>query len=430
MRRDTVRLLVQLCGDTGMPRQGISLTDTAVRRAKPTALPRNLHDTGGLYLTIAPTGAKWWRLKYRFAGKERRMGLGVYPEVTLAEARQRRDQARAMVRDGKDPSIERQAERRKAATAADNTFNAVADEWLVEQKLRLAAVSHEKNTWLVDQVRRDLGSRPISGIAAPDILAALDKIKARGRHETARRAKQCIGQIFAYAIEKHRADRNPVSDLRRSVVTPKSKPRAALTKPEDVGKLLRAITDYQGQPTTLAALKLAPLVFVRPGELRHAEWTELDLDIAEWRIPAHKMKMREEHIVPLAKQAIAILQVLQPLTGQSRYCFPSIRTGDRPMSENTVNAALRALGYDKDTMTGHGFRALASTRLNELGWQPDVIERQLAHAERNKVRAAYNRAQYLQERKKMMQAWADYLDLLKSNPSKVTPIRRKTFKSI
>lgn len=413
-----------------MPKLGTPLTDATIRRAKPAQQPHNLHDTGGLYLTIAPTGAKWWRLKYRFGGKERRMGLGVYPEVTLSEARQRRDVARALLRDGKDPGNERQAERRRAAIAAGNTFSAVADEWLTEQKPRLAQVSHEKNVWLLDQVRHDLGASPIASISAPDILAALDKIKARGRHETARRAKQCIGQIFAYAIEKHRADRNPVSDLRRSVVAPKAKPRAAVTKPEEISKLLRAIDEYQGQPTTLAALKLAPLVFVRPGELRHAEWEELDLDDAQWRIPARKMKMREEHIVPLAKQAVAILRALQPLTGHRRYCFPSIRAGDRPMSENTVNAALRMLGYDKETMTGHGFRALASTRLNEMGWTPDIIERQLAHAERNKVRAAYNRATYMAERTKMMQAWADYLDLLKSSPSKVTPIRRKPSKDV
>ena len=270
----------------------------------------------------------------------------------------------------------------------------------------------------------DLGPRPIAEITAPDILAALERIKARGRHETARRAKQCTGQVFAYAIEKHRAERNPAAELIRPLVSPKAKSRAAVTKPEDVGRLLRAIDGFQGQPTTLAALQLAPLVFVRPGELRHAEWTEFDFDAAEWRIPSHKMKMREEHIVPLSSQTVTILTALQPLTGRGRYCFPSIRTPSKPMSENTVNAALRALGFDKDTMTGHGFRAMASTRLNELGWQPDVIERQLAHGERNKVRAAYNRAQYLPDRRTMMQAWADYLDQLRSGTDKVVPIKR------
>lgn len=397
-----------------MPRHGSALTDSAVRRAKAVALPFNLYDTGGLYLTVAPTGAKWWRLKYRFGGRERRLGLGVYPEVPLAEARQRRDAARLLIRDGKDPSVEKQAERQRTVAAADNTFRAVADEWLAEQKPRLAESSYKKNQWLLDQVMGPLGPRPIASIVAPDVLVALDRIKARGRHETARRAKQCAGQVFAYAIEKHRAERNPVADLRRTVAGAKPKPRAALTKPDDVGSLLRAIDGFQGQPTTLAALRLAPMVFVRPGELRAAEWSEFNLDASEWRIPAHRMKMREEHIVPLAKQAVSVLRALHTLTGHFRYVFPSVRTPNRPMSENTVNAALRALGFDKDTMTGHGFRAMASTRLNELGWSPDLIERQLAHGERNKIRAAYNRAQYLADRREMMQAWADYLDLLRN----------------
>lgn len=400
------------------------LTDAGIRKTKARDRPFNLYDTGGLYLTVAPTGARWWRLKYRYANRERRIGLGTYPEVSLAEARKHRDLARAKLRDGIDPGVARRTERARAAIAAGNTFATLAAEWLAEQKPKLAPTSHQKNAWLLEQVMSDLGQRPIADITAPDILAALERIKARGRHETARRAKQCTGQVFAYAIEKHRAERNPAAELIRPLVSPKTKSRAAVTKPEDIGRLLRAIDGFQGQPTTLAALRIAPLVFVRPGELRHAEWTELDFDSAEWRIPAHKMKMREEHIVPLSSQAVAILTALHPLTGRSRYCFPSIRTPNKPMSENTVNAALRALGFDKDTMTGHGFRAMASTRLNELGWQPDVIERQLAHGERNKVRAAYNRAQYLPDRRKMMQAWADYLDQLRSGTDKVMPIKR------
>jgi integrase len=408
-----------------MPRLGTPLTDSAVRRAKAAEQPFNLYDMGGLYLTVAPSSAKWWRLKYRFGGKERRIGLGAYPEVSLAEARQRRDDARAVLRNGKDPGRERHADRLRAAVAAENTFKAVAGEWLKELSPRLAPTSYKKNVWLLGLMTSELGPRPMLDITPPDVLAALERIKARGRHETARRAKQLVGQVFAYAIEKHRAERNPVSDLRRSVAGARPKPRAALTKPDDVGKLLRAIEGFQGQPTTLAALRIAPLVFVRPGELRRAEWSELDLDAAEWRIPAAKMKMREEHIVPLSKQAVAILRELHDLTGGRRFAFPSIRTADRPMSENTVNAALRTLGFDKNTMTGHGFRAMASTRLNELGWSPSVIERQLAHAERDKVRAAYNRAQYLDERRKMMQAWADYLDVLRAGGN-VVPIKRRS----
>ena len=400
------------------------LTDKEIRQAKPGERPYNLYDTSGLYLTVAPTGAKWWRVKYRHAGRERRIGLGTYPEVTLAEARRRRDDARAKLRDGIDPGSARRAERVRASIAAGNTFATLAAEWLEEQRPKLAAVSHQKNAWLLQQVMPHVGTRPITEITAPDVLAALDRIKARGRHETARRAKQCMGQVFAFAIEKHRADRNPVAELIRPLVSPKAKPRAAVTKPEDVGRLLRSIEAFQGQPTTLAALRLAPLVFVRPGELRQAEWSELDLDGAEWRIPAHKMKMREEHIVPLSSQAVAILRALQPITGHVRYCFPSIRTPGKVMSENTINAALRSLGFDKDTMSAHGFRAMASTRLNELGWPADVIERQLAHGERNKVRAAYNRAQYLADRRRMMQAWADYLDQLREGTGKVLPIKR------
>lgn len=399
------------------------LTDTQLRKTKPKSKPFNLYDGGGLYLTIAPSGAKWWRLKYRFAGRERRMGLGSYPDVTLVEARDRMNAARALLRDGQDPSIERQAERRRTMMAAANTFSVIAAEWMEKREGKLATSSQEKNAWLLDLVTGALGSRPIAEIKAPDILAALRKIEARGRHETARRAKQCIGMVFRYAIATGHAERDPSADLRGALTPPASKPRSAVTAPDDVAGLLRAIETYTGQPTTHAALRLAPLVFVRPGELRSAEWCEFDLDGAEWRIPAARMKMREEHIVPLAEQAVAILRALQPLSGHSRYVFPSLRSIQRPMSENTINAALRRMGFDKETMTGHGFRAMASTRLNEMGWKPDIIERQLAHAERNKVRAVYNRAQYMAERRQMMQVWADYLDTLKQG-SNVVPIRR------
>ena len=282
-----------------------------------------------------------------------------------------------------------------------------------------------KSEWLLSTVWPWLGALPITQIDAPALLSTLRRIEARGAHETAHRTKEKCGQVFRYAIATGRATRDPSTDLRGALAPIVSTSRAAVTDPGQVGDLLRAIDGYSGQFITRCALRLAPLLFVRPGELRHAEWSELDLDAAMWRIPAGKMKMREGHVVPLAPQAVAILRELHRLTGRGRYCFPSLRTPDRPMSENTINAALRRLGFDKDTMTGHGFRAMASTRLNEMGWAPDVIERQLAHAERNKVRAAYNRAQYMAERKTMMTAWADYLDALRSDTGKVVAFKRK-----
>lgn len=269
-----------------------------------------------------------------------------------------------------------------------------------------------------------LGARPMGEIDAPELLAVLKRIEARGAHETAHRLKARIGQVFRYAIAHGTAIRDPSADLRGALAPVVSTSHAAVTNPAKVGDLLRALDEYSGQFVTRCALRLAALVFARPGELRHAEWSEFD-HAAEWRIPAHKMKLREAHVVPLSTQAVAILSELQPLTGRGRYLFPGVRTPDEPMSNNTVNAALRRLGFDKDTMTGHGLRALASTRLNEMGWAPHVIQRQLAHAERNKVRAAYNRAQYLAERRRMMQTWADYLGQLKaaSGQAGACPIR-------
>lgn len=395
------------------------LTAAAIKAAK----PGKLADGGGLFLLTKDTGAKLWRMKYRHDGRERLLSFGLFPEVSLAEARRRRDEARAVIRDGGDPAADRRAKRAADKLAAADSFKAVAAEWLDKQRPALATVTAAKAEWLLSLVP-SLDPLPLGDITPPIILAALRRIEGKGQHETARRVKQRIGQVFRYAVAHGRADRDPTADL-RGVLTPvKSKPHAAITDPAKMGDLLRALDGYAGQPVTAAALKLGPLLFVRPGELRRMEWAELDLDAAEWRIPAAKMKMREEHIVPLASQAVAILRDLQPLTGRSRYVFPSLRTADRPMSENTVNAALRRLGFDGDTMTGHGFRAMASTRLNELGWKPDVIERQLAHAERNKVRAVYNRAQYMAERRTMMQAWADYVDSLRAGGT-VIPIKRK-----
>ncbi|MCI4567561.1 integrase arm-type DNA-binding domain-containing protein [Lysobacter sp. CFH 32150] len=404
----------------------MALTDTAIRKAKARAKSYKLTDGAGLYLEVMPNGARYWRMRYRYAGKDTRLAFGVYPEVTLAEARHRRDKARAAIRDGRDPSADRKAERRRAKLSAAITFEGIAREWLASQRKKLTTATYDKATRMLEaNVFPWLGTRPIADIDAPELLAVLKRIEARGAHETAHRVKARIGQVFRYAIAHGTATRDPSADLRGALAPVVSRSHAAVTDPAQVGDLLRALDSYSGQFATRCALRLAPLVFARPGELRHAEWSEFDLDAAEWRIPAHKMKMREAHVVPLSQQAVTILRELEPLTGRGRYLFPSLRSPQEPMSENTVNAALRRLGFDKDTMTGHGFRAMASTRLNEMGWAPDVIERQLAHAERNKVRAAYNRAQYMAERVKMMAAWADYLDNLRVG-AKVIPIKRKS----
>ena len=403
-----------------------TLTATAVRNAKPGDKARKLFDGGGLYLEVTPAGGRYWRMKYRHGGKEKRLALGVYPEVTLAEARKGRDTARALLREGVDPMAKRKAASARSKLSTAETFEAIGREWLESQRAKLAPATFAKSEWmLADNVFPWIGSLPIADIDAPTLLAVLRRIEARGANETAHRTREKCGQVFRYAIATGRATRDPSADLRGALAPIVRTSRAAITDPAQVGELLRAIDGYTGQFVTRCAMRLAPYLFVRPGELRHAEWSEIDLDGALWRIPAHKMKMREAHTVPLAPQAVAILRELQPLTGRGRYVFPSLRTPAEPMSENTVNAALRRLGYEKDTMTGHGFRAMASTRLNELGWAPDVIERQLAHAERNKVRAAYNRAQYLAERQKMMAAWADYLDGLRAG-AKIIPIKRKT----
>lgn len=404
------------------------MTATAIRNAKPGDKLRRLFDGRGLYLEITPSGARYWRLKYRHAGKEKRLALGVYPAVSLAKAREKREEARAVLSEGRDPAAERKARKARALLSAATTFEGVAREWLATQKKKLAAVTYAKaESTLTANVFPWIGATPIAEIEAPDLLAVLKRVEARGANETAHRLKARVGQVFRYAIAHGTATRDPSADLRGALVPVVSRSHAAITDPDKVADLLRALDSYQGQLVTRSALRLAPLLFVRPGELRRAEWAQIDLDAGEWRIPAHKMKMREAHVVPLPTQAVAILRELQPLTGRGRYVFPGLRTSGEPMSENTVNAALRRLGYDKTTMTGHGFRAMASTRLNELGWAPDVIERQLAHAERNKVRAAYNRAQYMAERRTMMQAWADYLDGLRAG-GKVIAFKRSTRK--
>lgn len=390
----------------------MKLTELQVRKAAPGEKPRKLADGGGMYLLIAPTGGKLWRLKYRVDGKEKVLALGRYPDVGLADARARREEARRQIARGIDPSAERVAERQSRVAAEQTkqeTFELVARRWMARQDV--AEITASKNRWILETfLFPHIGHRPIGEITPRELLDALRFSEARGLLETTKRAKIKAGQVFRFAIIEGLTDNDPTPSLRGALRTPKPKHHAALVDPKDVGALLRAIEGFSGQLTTRAALRLAPLVFVRPGELRQAEWSEVDLEGAMWRIPGERMKMKAPHLVPLATQAVEILSELQPLTGAGRYLFPGLRTASRPMSENTVNAALRRLGYSGEEMTGHGFRSMAATRLNEMGWNADAIERQLAHAESNKVREAYTHAaQYLEERRRMMQVWADYL---------------------
>jgi len=387
------------------------LSDAAVRNAKPIGRPIKLFDERGLFLLISPAGGKWWRFRYRFGGKHKMLSMGVYPDVSLRDARERREAARKLLANNIDPGEERKAVKATGAERAQNSFEVIAREWFARFSPNWASGHSDK---IIRRLERDIfpwiGGRPIAEIIAPEILATLRRIESRGAIETAHRAQQNCSQVFRYAVATGRAQRDPTGDLRGALSPVKERHHASITDPKKVGELMRAIGGYQGSIVTKCALQLAPLTFVRPGELRRAEWAEFDLESAEWRIPAARMKAREQHIVPLSRQALAALQELYAVTGEKKYLFPGARTNGRPMSENTVNAALRRLGYSREEMTGHGFRSMASTLLNEQGWHRDAIERQLAHAERNAVRAAYNYAEHLPERRKMMQAWADYLD--------------------
>lgn len=390
------------------------LTDTAIRNAKPKDKQYKISDERGLYLLVLKSG-KYFRWDYRFMGKRKTLALGVYPDVSLAEAREKRDDARKLLKKDVDPSQHKKEATIMKRELMQNDFETIAREWFKKQKeVWVEAHASRVIRRLELNVFTMIGKRPIKLITAPELLEVLKKIEQRGAFHTAHRVKQICGQVFRYAIATGRAERDPSADLKGALTPTKTKNMAAITDPQKIGGLLRAIDVYDGQIVTVCALKLAPLVFVRPGELRHTEWPEVDLGNATWKIPAEKMKMKAPHIVPLSSQAIKILKTLKPITGNGRYIFPSLRSTVRPMSNNTVNAALRRMGYAKDEMTGHGFRGMASTLLHEQGWPSDVIERQLAHVERNSVKAAYNHAEHLPERKRMMQAWADYLDALKA----------------
>ncbi len=392
------------------------LTDTSIRNAKPKEKAYKLADERGLFLFITSKGNKLWRFKYRFLGKEKLLSIGAYPDVTLAKARAKRDDARKLLVDDIDPSENRKAIKASQTAEATNSFETIAREWF-NRNSAIWAPSHAEK--IIRRLERDifpwLGNNPIASIRAPDILSSLRRIESRGALETAHRTLQTCSQIFRYAIATGRAQHNPVPDLKGALPAVKPNHHAAITEPVQIAALLRAIDSYQGTFVTTCALKLAPLVFVRPGELRAAEWSEINFDTAEWNIPAERMKMRQPLLVPLSTQAITILRDLHPLTGRGRYVFPCFRSPTKPMSNNAILAALRRMGFSKDEMTGHGFRAMARTVLDEvLSVRPDYIEHQLAHAVRDPNGRAYNRTAHISGRRKMMQTWADYLEKLKT----------------
>ena len=411
-----------------------NLTAIAAAQAKPRAKKYKLAAGGGLYLEVMPNGSKYWRLKYRHAGAEKRIALGVFPEVSLVDARRRRDDARGQMREGIDPAAQRKAVKLATVLTAETSFGAVAREWLETRAAEWMPTQLLKVTrWLELHVFPWIGAQPIAELEPPEVLAMLRRIVKRGTINTAGRVRETVSAIFRFAIATGRAKRDAAADLRDALPRSTAQHFGAITDAKKLGELLRAIEGFQGHPCTLAALRLAPLLFQRPGELRGMEWNELDFEAAEWRIPASRRKLRKAtkenprtppHIVPLSSHAIAILRDLHALTGSGRFVFPGIRDGRRPMSNNTVNAALRRLGYTTEEVTGHGFRHTASTMLNELGWNPDAIERQLSHKDRDSIRGTYNLAEYMAERRKMMRAWANHLDGLRTGAA-VVPIRGK-----
>tara|TARA_R110000787_G_scaffold52178_1_gene122983 strand:- start:14542 stop:15738 length:1197 start_codon:yes stop_codon:yes gene_type:complete len=391
------------------------LTDTAIRNAKPADKPYKVTDSQGLYLLVNPRGSKLWRIKYRIDGVERKLSLGAYPEITLAEARAARDAARRQLAHAIDPNVAKRQARIEASIRASNSFASVAEE-LIEKKARegLAEPTLEKMRWFVKLMGADFGKRPVTDITPQELLHELQKHERRGRLETANLLRAFASRVFRFAVATARAERDPAQLLIGALTTPRVKHFAAIIDPNEFGALLRAIEDYQGDPAVMYALKLTPHVFQRPGELRQMEWAEVNFDKAVWTIPVTKMKMRQPHSVPLSRQALAILQAMRSLSGSGRYVFPSIRTRARPISENTINAALRRMGYSKEQMTAHGFRTSASSLLNESGkWNPDAIERALAHMVAGSVRRIYNQSAYWAERVEMAQWWSDYMDELR-----------------
>ncbi|MDE1916427.1 MAG: tyrosine-type recombinase/integrase [Sphingomonadales bacterium] len=406
----------------------MALTDSAIRVLKPRDKEYKVADERGLYLLVTPAGGKLWKLKFRNeVGAEKKLSLGAYPDVKLKDAREARDKARSTLAGGIDPAAQKQRDKRAARINAANTFSAIAKVYIEKNRRDgKAEATVRKREWFLGLVERAIGNRPIADIQPFEILDSVRPYEQAKNDEKAHRTLQFVGQVFRFAVANQVAPRDPTRDLRGALASRRPKHLAAILDPKRVGELLRAIDGYEGQAATLLALKLSPLVFVRPGELRRAEWAEIDLEGAVWRIPAAKMKGRIEHAVPLSRQALAVLQQARLVSGHTRYVFPSIRTPRSPMSENTVNAALRRLGYTGNEMTAHGFRAMASTLLNESGkWSADAIERALAHKDKDAVRAAYHRGTHWHERVEMAQWWADYLDTLRKGAEVVSfPERR------
>lgn len=396
----------------------MALTDVAIRSVKPGPKPIKLTDGAGMFLLVTPAGGKLWRLKYRIDGREKLLSIGTYPEIGLSDARKRRDEARAMIAVGKDPSREKQRDKLRSRIQAADTFTAIADEYCAKRRRDgekgWATATATRSEYLLSLLNSSIGRTAIADIEPADILGAIRKIESKGNLESARRTLQLASMVFRYAVATARLPSDPTRDLRGALTAPTVTHYGAITDVRRVGELLRAIDGYEGQGYTKLAMQIAPHVFVRPGELRHADWSEVDLDGALWTIPAEKMKMRKAHYVPLSSQAATLFKKVKSITGPQGYVFPSIRSRTRAMSENTINAGLRRLGYTSQEMTAHGFRAMASTLLNESGkWHPDAIERALAHADSDKVRAAYHRGAHWQERVEMAQWWSDYLDELK-----------------
>jgi len=391
------------------------LTAITIKQAKPKEKDYKLFDGGGLFLLIRKDGSKYWRLKYRYGGKEKLLAIGVYPDISLSEAREKRSKAKKQLTDGIDPSAFKQAQKLSRLEAAENSFEAIGIEWHLKTQHEWSEVHKAKVNWMLTKnIYPWLGKRPISEITPPELLKTLRRIESRGALETAKRVKQIAGKVFRYAVATGRAERDPSQDLKDALAKPIKKHLAAITEPKQVGSLLLVLDGYQGTLPVKTALVLAPLLFVRPGELRHAEWSEIDLEAKQWIIPAKKMKTRTEHLVPLCQQAIDALAELHPLTGHGQYVFPSARSPKRPMSNNAVLGAMRRMGIDKEEMSGHGFRAMARTILDQdLMFRADIIEHQLAHAVKDPNGRAYNRTSFIKERTDMMQKWADYLDSLR-----------------